>query len=98
MSEQSDKDNVSIVTIAVDIAIIKEKLTAMADSIAVLNHNSTTMSERISKLETADITNTAVSANVDKARKSTRNWILGACSVISVLLVALNYLHSAWGI
>lgn len=77
-----------IADIRVNIACIQKDIEFIKDSLGVLNHNSTTMSERISALETAHKTTSDYKDFVKKLAST-----LGGMAVfVATLLAILRYL------
>jgi peptidoglycan hydrolase CwlO-like protein len=90
MSNEKDDD---ITEIKVAIALIQKDISSIQKSVAVLNHNSTSLDARIERLEVDKLTSKAIQEHLEASRKNTRNWIVTVGAVMSALYTLFNILR-----
>jgi len=78
---------------ASDRAVLNSSVAAIQASVAILNHNSTSMDARIKNLEETQITHKAIRGYIDDMKKSARNWVALTCTAVIAIVTVLTYFH-----
>jgi uncharacterized protein YlxW (UPF0749 family) len=76
-----------------DRAAINVKLDQVAESVKVLNHNSTILANRVTGLEAKVTTAEEQKKAIKDLLNTQRNWIVGALGVVVSILTILSLLH-----
>lgn len=88
--------NSKIGEIAEQLGSIESYIEAIKDSVAVLNHNSTSLDTRVALLEKEQLTSEIITKHMDDVKDSARNWIIFGCTIVGIIatiLTAINLYH-----
>lgn len=82
----------SAAQIQVSVAVIQEKMKSVDDSVAVLNHNTTSLAERIGLIESRQSSAEEQKKAIKELLTSQRNWTVAVVTIAVSIVTILSLL------